>query len=166
MATSRVSLTSLLLACLLVLPAAAQELKEGDKAPRFEVAGEGAKPISLADFKGQKLVLTFNRANWCPFCMRQIEDLQQSYDEIKKHGAEVLVIFREEATGVEGIKKIRQTTKAEMPMAVDLNAEKTKQYSPEGFDAYIIDEEGKIKKILKGTKPDRPLGAEILGALR
>ncbi len=158
--------TMLLIGAMCASGLMAEELKEGDKAPQFALAGEGADLIKLADFRGKKLVLTFNRANWCPFCMKQIEDLQKHYDKIKQEGAEVLVVFREEATGAEGLKKIRHTTQAEMPLAVDLNAEKTKAYSPEGFDTYLLDEEGKILKILEGTKADRPVAEEILKALR
>lgn len=144
----------------------AAELKVGDEAPAFTLDGESAEPVKLSDFKGKKLVITFNRANWCPFCMKQVVDLQKHYGDIKAEGAELLIIFREEATGAEGLKKIREKTKATMPLALDLEAEKTGAYSPEGFDTYILDEEGKIVTILHGTKPDRPMGDEILKQLR
>ncbi|WP_158265226.1 peroxiredoxin family protein [Blastopirellula marina] len=157
---------SLALVTLFAVQAPADELKVGDKAPTFTLDGEGADPVKLADFKGKKLVICFNRANWCPFCMKQVTDLQKHYDAIKDAGAEVLVVFREEATGAEGLKKIREKTKATMPFALDLQAEKTGEYSPEGFDTYILDEEGKITAVLEGTKPDRPLGDEILSKLR
>ncbi|PQO38178.1 peroxiredoxin family protein [Blastopirellula marina] len=142
------------------------ELKVGDKAPAFTLDAESAEPVKLADFKGKKLVITFNRANWCPFCMKQITDLQKHYGDIQDAGADLLVVFREEATGAEGLKKIREKTKATMPFALDLEAEKTGAYSPEGFDTYILDEEGTIIAVLEGTKPDRPMGDEILKVLR
>lgn len=144
----------------------AAELKAGDEAPAFTLDGESADPVKLSDFKGKKLVITFNRANWCPYCMKQVTDLQKHYGEIKDAGAELLVVFREEATGADGLKKIRDKTKATMPFALDLEAEKTGAYSPEGFDTYVIDEQGKIITVLEGTKPDRPMGDEILKVLR
>ena len=156
----------LVLVGLTASPAMAGELKVGDKAPAFTLEGEGAEPVKLADFQGKKLVISFNRANWCPFCMKQLVDLQKNYDAIQKAGAEVLVVWREESTGAEGLKKIREKTKAKMPFALDLGAKKTGQYSPEGFDTYIVDEQGKIVAIIEGTKPDRAMGDEILKQLR
>lgn len=157
---------SILAIAVLASPSMADELKVGDKAPEFSLKGEGADTVNLADFKGKKLVITFNRANWCPFCMKQVVDLQKHYDAIKDSGAELLVIWREEATGSDGLKKIRERTKATMPFALDLEAEKTGAYSSEGFDAYIVDEEGKITAILEGTKPDRAMGDAILEKLK
>ncbi|MBI1246360.1 redoxin domain-containing protein [bacterium] len=144
----------------------AEELKVGEKAPAFTLEGEGAEPVKLADFQEKKLVISFNRANWCPFCMKQLADIQKNYEAIQKAGAEVLVVWREESSGVEGLKKIREKTKAKMPFALDLGAKKTGQYSPEGFDTYIVDEQGKIIAIIEGTKPDRAMGEEILKKLR
>lgn len=157
---------SLLAIAVIASPVMADELKVGDQAPTFSLKGEGADTINLADYKGKKLVITFNRANWCPFCMKQVVDLQKNYDAIKDAGAELLIIWREEATGSDGLKKIRERTKATMPFALDLEAQKTGSYSPEGFDAYILDEEGKITAILEGTKPDRPLGDAIVAKLK
>lgn len=165
MFTKWISGLSFLAIAVLASPIMADELKVGDKAPDFSLSGEGADTINLADFKGKKLVITFNRANWCPFCMKQVVDLQKNYDAIKDAGAELLIIWREEATGSDGLKKIRERTKAAMPFALDLEAQKTGAYSTDGFDAYILDEEGKITAILEGTKPDRALGDEILTAL-
>jgi len=157
---------SVLCITLLASPILADELKVGDKAPQFSLKGEGADTVNLTDFEGKKLVLSFNRANWCPFCMKQVVDLQKQYDAIQDEGAEVLIIWREEATGTEGLKKIREQTKATMPFALDLEAEKTGAYSPEGFDTYVIDERGKIIAVLEGTKRDRAMGDEILKALK
>ncbi len=151
---------------LMVSAVSAAELKVGDQAPAFSLKGEGADTINLSDFEGKKLVVTFNRANWCPFCMKQIVDLQKHYDAIKDEGAELLVIWREEATGSDGLKKIRDRTKATMPFALDLEAEKTGAYSTEGFDTYVIDEQGKVIAVIDGVKKERAMGDDILSALK
>ncbi|GAA4438802.1 peroxiredoxin family protein [Bremerella cremea] len=166
MITKTITKLCLTAVALMASTSVAEELKVGDKAPEFSLKGEGADTINLSDFKGKKLVLSFNRANWCPFCMKQVVDLQKHYDAIQDAGAEVLVIWREEATGSDGLKKIRDKTDATMPFALDLKAERTGAYSPEGFDSYIIDEQGKIIAVLEGTKPDRAMGDEIMQHLK
>jgi peroxiredoxin len=144
-----------------------EPLKEGDKAPPFALESDKSpKLLRLSDFQGQKLVLVFSRANWCPYCMQQVKDLQEHYDDIKAQNAEVLIVFREELTGIEGLNKIRSMTEAKMPLALDPGKEETGKYSSEGFHTYIIDRQGLILKILPGTKVDRPEPEAILAALR
>jgi len=144
----------------------AEKLEVGDDAPKFALKGDDGKMVKLSDFKGKTLVVTFNRANWCPFCMKQVSELQKNYDDIKEEGAELLTIFREESEGEEGLKQIRKTTGAKFPFALDLNSEKTKVYSTEGFDTYVINKEGKIAAVIDGTKKDRPMSKQIIQALR
>ncbi|UUO05285.1 peroxiredoxin family protein [Blastopirellula sp. J2-11] len=160
------SIASLLFSALFVGVLSAEELKVGAVAPDFEVETVNEAMIKLDDFRGKKLVLAFNRAHWCPYCMKQIKDIQANYDKIQAAGAEVLVIFREEEDGEKGLEQVKKITGAKFPLGLDLTAVQTKQYSAEGFTTYIIDAEGKIAQVLPGTKPDRPLANKILGALK
>ncbi|WP_186767829.1 peroxiredoxin family protein [Blastopirellula retiformator] len=160
------SLTTLAFAAIMTSGLAAEELKVGAVAPSFEVETVNEGMIKLDDFRGKKLVLAFNRAHWCPYCMKQIKDIQANYGKIKEAGAEVLVIFREEEDGEKGLEEVKKTTGAEFPLGLDLTAVETKPYSQEGFTTYVIDAEGKISQVLPGTKPDRPLANKILSALK
>ncbi|MEX0793434.1 MAG: peroxiredoxin family protein [Pirellulaceae bacterium] len=142
-------------------------IKEGGPAPDFSLEqDQSSKRVQLSNFAGKKLVLVLSRANWCPFCMAHLKDLQAHYDRFQGENAEVLVIFREEATGIEGLNKIREMTDAKMPLALDLGGEKTAQYGQEGFPTYLIDEQGVVTKILSGTKAERPTAESILAELR
>lgn len=160
------SLASCLLATLLVGTLSAEELKVGAVAPPFEVETFDEGMIKLSDFRGKKLVLAFNRAHWCPPCMKQIKDIQDNYDKIKEAGAEVLIIFREEEDGEKGLQKVREITGATFPLGLDLTAVQTREYSNEQYSTYVIDPEGKITQVLTGTQPDRPLADKILNALK
>lgn len=46
-------------AALLAVPAQAQTLKVGDKAPDFSVISSTGKPVALADYAGKKNVVLF-----------------------------------------------------------------------------------------------------------
>jgi len=142
-------------------------IKEGEPAPDFSLEqDQSPKRVQLSNFAGKKLVLVLSRANWCPFCMAQLNDLQAHYDRIQGENAEVLIVFREEATGIEGLKKIRMMTSATMPLALDLGGESTAPYSQEGFPTYLIDEQGLVIKVFSGTKEKRPSAESILAELR
>jgi len=53
------SLAIMLLGSVLMTPAFADELKVGDKAPDFKLQGSDGKIYSLADLKGQTVVLAW-----------------------------------------------------------------------------------------------------------
>ncbi len=100
--------------------------------------------------------------------MAQLVQLQDSVsDLIKKHNANVLVVFREESEGQEGLKKVVEQTKTEFTLALDSNAEETKRYSPGKMvhDGYIIDSEGVIRAVLAGTRYDRAQADEFAKVL-
>jgi peroxiredoxin len=147
--------------------AEAGKIEEGSKAPDFKATNIEGKEVKLSDWVGQKqLVVVFSRAHWCPFCMGQLKDLQENYEEIQKAGGEVIVVFREERDGVEGLKKSQKVADAEFPLLLDLGAKSTEDYSTTGYTTYIIDKDGKVKKILAGTKPKRPKAETIIAALK
>lgn len=68
-------------------------LKVGDKAPNFELKNSDGDVVSLNSLtqKGN-VVISFNRGNWCPFCNIEFKHLQNSVNEIKNAGANLIVI--------------------------------------------------------------------------
>ena len=65
-------------------------LKEGDKAPSFSGKDQNGKKISLADYKGKKLVLYFYPEDDTPTCTIQACNLRDNYGLLKKNGFEVV----------------------------------------------------------------------------
>lgn len=68
-------------------------LKVGDKAPEFELKDSNGNTVCLSNLtqKGN-VVISFNRGNWCPFCNIEFKHLQNALDEIKRAGANLVVI--------------------------------------------------------------------------
>ncbi len=70
-------------------------LSPGQTAPDFEVTDiQTGKPITLADFRGHKLLLSFHRYAACPFCNLHVHELSQKYADLEKNGLKVLALFR------------------------------------------------------------------------
>ena len=65
-------------------------LKEGDKAPAFTGKDQNGKRISLADYKGKKLVLYFYSEAGSPTCTIESCNLRDNYSLLKKNGFEVV----------------------------------------------------------------------------
>jgi peroxiredoxin Q/BCP len=71
-------------------------LKEGDKAPAFKAKDQNGKPVSLADYKGQKVVLYFYPEDDTPTCTVQACNLRDNYGLLKKNGFVVLGVSPDE----------------------------------------------------------------------
>jgi peroxiredoxin Q/BCP len=65
-------------------------LQEGDKAPAFTGKDQNGKKISLADYKGKKLVLYFYPEDDTPTCTIQACNLRDNYALLKKKGFVIL----------------------------------------------------------------------------
>lgn len=69
------------------------KLNVGDKAPNFSLSnaiGETTTLQSLLE-KG-KVVLTFYRGSWCPYCNLQLNQYQQVLEDIKSLGANLVAV--------------------------------------------------------------------------
>jgi thioredoxin-dependent peroxiredoxin len=71
-------------------------IKEGDKAPAFKSKDQNGKPISLADYKGKKVVLYFYPEDDTPTCTIQACNLRDNFALLKKQGFIVLGVSPDE----------------------------------------------------------------------
>jgi len=65
-------------------------LKPGDKAPAFSGVDQEGKKLSLADFKGQKVLLYFYPEDDTPTCTIQACNLRDNFALLRQHGIKVL----------------------------------------------------------------------------
>jgi peroxiredoxin Q/BCP len=68
------------------------ELKTGSKAPAFKLMNQDEKAVSLADFKGKKVIVYFYPAASTPGCTKQACDFQENMNVLKKAGYSVVGI--------------------------------------------------------------------------
>jgi len=70
-------------------------LKEGDKAPAFELTSDAGSTIKLADFAGKKLVIYFYPRDNTPGCTREAVGFSEAVDRITAAGATVLGVSKD-----------------------------------------------------------------------
>jgi len=100
--------------------------------------------------------------------MRQLGELKRNAaDKFKEQGVEVVAIFREEQSGMDGLKKIKAKSKVEFTLGLDTDAKATGAYSPGKmkFQNYVIDKHGVIRGIVDGSLKSRAQSAQLLEIL-
>ncbi|MBA2499124.1 MAG: AhpC/TSA family protein [Chitinophagaceae bacterium] len=115
-------------AFIFVIGLSAQEKPEGlfinSKAPDFKATDQNGNSIRLKEMvKKGNVILFFYRGNWCPYCSRQLKQMQDSLELLTAKGVQVLAITPEK---IDGISKTIEKSSASFPI--------------------IHDEEGKIMK--------------------
>lgn len=73
------------------------ELKIGDKAPDFELEGDGDKPIKLNDYKGQSVVLYFYPKDDTPGCTKEANQFTEMKDEFDAQNCAIIGISKDTA---------------------------------------------------------------------
>lgn len=134
-------------------------LKAGDKAPEFNGKDQQGNPISLGDFKGNKLVLYFYPKDSTPGCTAQACDLRDNYDVLLSKGYKVVGVS---ADSEKSHQKFIEKHKLPFPLIADTDKEILKAYDvwgPKKFmgkeflgikrTTFIIDENGTIEEVIE-----------------
>jgi peroxiredoxin Q/BCP len=86
------------------------ELAIGDKAPAFSLPRDGGGNVSLADFKGRKLVLYFYPRADTPGCTREAIDFTRLRPQFAKAGTEILGVSADPVKAQDAFKKKHDLT--------------------------------------------------------
>jgi len=101
-------------------------LNVNDKAPEFSAKNQDGKPISLKEkLKTGSVVLLFYRGEWCPYCNRELKNLEDSLSLITAKGATLIAVTPEKP---ENIRKTIEKTKATYPVLFDEGLKIMKSY--------------------------------------
>ena len=146
----------------------------GDTAPDFALQDKTGNQVKLSDFAGNKVVLYFYPKDNTPGCTRQACAFAAAYDDFKKRNITVIGISKD---SVESHRKFAEKHNLPFILLADpeLQAiqaygvwQEKKLYGKVSMGVvrttFIIDENGKIEKIMPKVKPDTN-AEEILNSL-
>lgn len=154
----------------------ATHLKVGDSAPEFSAPITDGSTVSLADYRGRKLVMYFYPMDDTPVCTRQACSLRDTAGEIAARGAAILGVS---AQGPDSHRRFTEKYALNFSLLADTGLEVAQAYGVAGSGlggllrqavgvaqrvTFIIDEDGKIAAII--ADPDCPdHGEEVLALL-
>jgi len=94
-------IVNLLLSMTVIAQTTPQGIGINDKAPVFIAKDQNGKKVSLKnELKNGNVVLVFYRGQWCPYCNRQLNALQDSLGFIKEKGATLIAVSPEKPTNI------------------------------------------------------------------
>ena len=134
-------------------------LTEGQKAPAFSGKDQNGKKITLADFKGKKVVLYFYPQDSTPTCTVQACNLRDNYALLNKEGFIVIGVSPDDE---KSHKKFEKKNDLPFPLVADEDKKIVDKYNLWGEKklmghtymgttrtTFLIDETGKIVKIIE-----------------
>ena len=126
-------------------------LKRGHSAPNFTFPGLDGKMVSLADYRGQ-VVLVNIWATWCPPCVDEMPSMEKLYQELKEEGFEILAVSIDES-GSEAVGPFVTKHKLSFPVLLDPRGEIKALYQVTGIpESYIIDKKGIVVEKIVGPR--------------
>ena len=91
-------------------------LKPGDRAGDFDTQDLEGRRITLKDYAGSRLLLSFHRYASCPLCNLRVHQLIRNQDRFNDQGLQVLAVFQ---SPPESIIKYVGRQKAPFPLVAD-----------------------------------------------
>lgn len=149
-------------------------LKEGDKAPAFDLESDAGKRVKLSDFAGKKLVLYFYPRDNTPGCTREAIGFSEAIAQFIKAGAHVVGVSRDSVKSHCGF---RDKYGLKIPLLSDSDLSLHRAFGSWGEkmmygkkiegsirSTFLIGPDGKIEKAWPSVKVDQHV-AEVLAAL-
>lgn len=143
--------------------AAAAAPAVGAVPPDFTSLGYDGAEISLSDYAGKPVWLTFG-ASWCADCRVEAPDLEATWQANREAGLVVLGVFMNESAADVGTYAKRAGLT--FPIAVDPNAEVAAAYRNMGIPThYFIGADGRIREVRIGALSKDDMARAVAGIL-
>jgi peroxiredoxin Q/BCP len=150
------------------------KLKPGDKAPQFSALTQNGSRVSLADLKGQDVILYFYPRDDTPGCTKEACAFRDEFATFRKRGAVVLGVSID---SVKSHGKFAEKFGLPFPLLADEDKSIVQAYGVWGQKSFmgrkymgthrvtfLIGPDGKIKQIWPEVKPQEH-AKEVLAAL-
>lgn len=149
-------------------------ISAGVSAPEFEMLDDTGASRKLSDFRGKNVILYFYPKDDTPGCTKEACNFRDDYSAYEKAGVVILGVSPD---SVESHVKFKKKFQLQFPLLSDEEHRVCDAYGtwgPKKFmgkeyegvlrTTFLIDVEGKIKKVYENVRPSEH-SAELLGEL-
>ena len=114
----------------------------GTPAPDFQLTSLEGEMVSLADYRGQTVMINF-WATWCPPCRSEMPDMEQIYQEGKTQDIVVLAVNMQEAK--QPVQEFIDKYGLTFPVLLDTSGEISQKFGVQSLPTSLfIDPEGNV----------------------
>ncbi len=122
---------------------------QAQEAPPFRLVGIDGEEYSLADFRGQPIILSFF-TTWCPYCAQELPLLEKLYREYHEK-ASLVVLGIDPQEPKDRVVRFTERLGISFPVLLDPKGEATLAYRVFGFPTlFFINPEGQMVDIIFG----------------
>lgn len=121
-----------------VLPAAAPEAESKEPAPDFNLKDLNGTSVQLNKFKGEKPVLLYFWATWCPYCVAAKPQIAKIREEFAPSQLEILGINVGQGESLEKIKRYQQGHPVSWPILFDEGSKVSRTYQVQGIPLFVV----------------------------
>jgi peroxiredoxin len=141
-------LVAIAAALAVALPALA--IPSGSPAPAFTLGSSSGGPVSLAQYKGQVVMINF-WASWCGPCRQEMPLLESIYRKYNKMGFTLIGVNVEPDS--QAANEWLKQTPVSFPILYDKDSQVSKLYDVAGMPSTVlIDRSGKLRMLHRGYK--------------
>jgi cytochrome c biogenesis protein CcmG/thiol:disulfide interchange protein DsbE len=141
----------------LLVQRAAPPVPAGEPAPPLALADLAGAPVDLADLRGKVVAVNF-WASWCAPCREEIPELAEVWSEHRGRCFELLGVAEESAR--EDVARLARGIP--YPILLDERASALAAWRVPGYPrTFIVDAEGKVRRVFEGAVRKRQLEEAI-----
>jgi cytochrome c biogenesis protein CcmG, thiol:disulfide interchange protein DsbE len=120
----------------------------GEEAPAFVLPAPDAGGVSLANYRGQVVLVNF-WATWCPPCVEETPSLEKFASQLKDQGVTVIGVSVDESDS--DLRKFIAAYHLSYPIARDPGGSLANRYGTFKYpETYILDREGRVAEKIIG----------------
>jgi len=120
-------------------------------APNFTLPGLDGQMVSLADYRGNVVLLNI-WATWCPPCVDEMPSMEKLYQTLKAEGFEILAVSMD-VSGAQTVRPFMEKHKLNFPALTDTEGAIKSLYQTTGVpESFIIDKDGVIVEKVIGPR--------------
>jgi peroxiredoxin len=142
-------------------------IEAGSKAPEFTLPDQDGKQVSLADFRGSRVLLVFYPADFSPVCTDQLSVYQEVLGEFEERGTKLLGIS---VDGAFCHRAFRSHLNLDFPLLADFHPKGevaraygvwSDEYGVSGRALVLVDGEGTVQWAYRSPPLEVP-GANLI----
>jgi peroxiredoxin len=132
-----------------------------DQAPAFTLRDLNGKQVSLSDYSGRVVLISF-WATWCNPCQAEMPHLQRFFDTYKDKGFAVLSINTDDARSSSQVKPLVKSKGLTFPVLLDKETAVVALYNPAKTLPYgvLVGRSGDIEQVFQGYTPGEEVHVE------